>query len=239
MNRIFVLFISISLIANVFVACVHARGNEPFTTYTFSDIAISSVNLVEVTTLNSSLTLTGSAESQAVVELYVSVNGNGSIFRRRNWSNEEIKRYLEENYTIEVKVDSEKLLAVAKPKTNGSQSLSISFKITVPSQMNSNLRTTNGRIQISNLSGSQNLQAVNGSLKVDNVSGKISGRTTNGSINVLDSNDEIDLRSTNGSITANNCNGIIELRTTNGRITETDCDGKIKLSTKNGRVVRR
>ena len=148
------------------------------------------------------------------------VSQNGSRIRRRQWSDEEIKEYLEENQTIEVKVDGEKLLVVAKPKTNlkGSDRFSVSFKITVPIQMNSNLRTTNGSVKISNLSGSQSFSTVNGSLKVDNVSGKISGSTVNGSITVTNSNDDINLSTVNGSITAKDCDGKINLSTVNGRI---------------------
>ena len=190
--------------------------NEAFATYTFSDLAISTINVVEANTLNSSLTLTGSAVSEAVVEMYVS--HNSSRTRSRQWSDEEIKRYLEENHTIEVKVDGEKLLIVAKPKTNGSERYSVSFKITVPKQMNSNLKTTNGSVRISNLSGSQKFSTVNGSLKIDNVSGKISGCTVNRSITVTNSNDDINLSTVNGSITAKDCEGKINLSTVNGRI---------------------
>ena len=216
MKRIFVLFIIVSLNASPFVVNVNAQRNEAFATYTFSDLLMSSVNLVEANTLNSSLTVTGDAVSEAVVEMYVS--GNSPAIRRRQASNEEIKQYLEKNYTIEVRVADEKLLVVAKPKTNGSESYSVSFKITVPRQMNSILKTTNGSVQISNLSGSQTFQTVNGSLKVDNVSGKISGSTVNGSVTVTNSNDDINLSTVNGSITAKDCDGKINLSTVNGKI---------------------
>jgi len=216
MKKLFVLLIIGSLHASLFTANVNAQRNEAFTTYTFSDFVMSSVNLVEANTLNSSLAVTGDAVSGAVVEMYVS--RNGVRIRSRNWSDEEIKQYLEENYTIEVRVDGEKLLVVAKPKTNGAEHYNVSFKITVPRQMNTNLKTTNGSVQISNLAGSQKFSTVNGSLKVDNVSGKISGNTVNGSVTVTNSDDDITLSTVNGSITASDCDGKINLSTVNGRI---------------------
>ena len=215
MKKLIVLFIIGSLNASLFMANVNAQSDEAFTTYTFSDFLISSVNVVEANTLNSSLTVVGDAVSEAVVEMYVS--GNSPAIRRRQWSNEEIKKYLEKNYAIEVKVESEKLFVEAIPKTNNND-FSVSFKITVPRQMNSNLKTTNGSLLISNLSGSQSFQAVNGSLKAENVSGKIFGSTTNGSITVTNSNNDINLSTVNGSITAKDCDGKINLSTVNGRI---------------------
>ena len=212
MKKLFVLLIGISL--NVSLFTVNAQKNEPFSTYTFS---ASSVNTLESTLINGSITVTGGTGSEAVVEMYVS--GNSS--KTRNWSDEEIKRHLEENYTIEIKVDNEKLLAVAKPKNGrkkGKEQFSFSFKITVPGQINTNLKTTNGSIQISDLTGSQNLRTVNGSLKVDHVSGKISGSTVNGSITVTDSKDDINLSTVNGGITAKDCDGKVVLNTVNGRI---------------------
>jgi len=213
MKRLFVFFISASL----FTSCIYAQRNELFTTtYTFSAFAMSSVRMIEANTLNGSLTVTGNAGSEAVVEMYVS--GNSLRSRRLTKSNVDIKQYLEENYTVEVKVSGEKLLVVAKPKTENIMNFSISFNITVPRQMNTNLEITNGSVQISNLSGSQKFQTVNGSLTVENVSGKIFGRTTNGNVTVTNSNDDIDIRTVNGSIISEDCNGKIILKTVNGKV---------------------
>ena len=216
MNKLFVLIINILLITNVFTFRVLAQKNEPFTIYTFSDDIMSSVNMVEVNTLNSSLTLNGDSNAGAVVEMFVS--GNSSESRRRKWSEDEIKKYLEENHTIEVKVDGEKLLITVKQKNKGADLFSISFKITVPKQMNTHLITVNGSITLDNLSGSQKFQTVNGSLTVNNISGTISGKTVNGSITVTNSKDDINLSTINGSITATNCDGKVNLSTVNGKV---------------------
>lgn len=233
MKKLFVLFIVSSLNTSLFTACLNAQRNEPFTTYTFSALAMSPVNVLEATVTNGSITMTGSSNSEAVVEMYVS--GNSPAIRSRKWSDEEIKQELERTYNIEVKVDGEKILIVAKQKSNSRNSqFGVYLKITAPAQINSNFQTTNGSIQISDLSGSHVLQSTNGSLKVENTSGNISGRTTNGSITVTNSNDGIDLRTTNGSVTARNCNGEIILTTTNGGITAKDIKGELKLNSNGG-----
>jgi len=193
-----------------------AQSNEPFSSYTFSALAMSSINAVEASTLNGSLTVSGNANTEIVVEMYVSRNRTG--FLRRARTEKEIKQHLVENYTIEVKLVDEKLLVAAKQNDNKSSQISISFKIIVPRQMNSNLETTNGSVQISNLTGSHKFATVNGSLKVENVSGKIYGSTTNGSITVTNSNDDINLSTVNGSITEIGCSGKINLTTVNGKV---------------------
>ena len=213
-KKIFVLFVLGSLNASLFTTYISAQKNEPFKTYTFP---ASSINMLESTMTNGNITVTGGA-GEVLVEMLVS--GNSPRIRRK-WSDEEIKQYLEENYTIEVKIDSEKLLATARLKNDGKKGknyFSISFRIAVPRQMSTNLKTTNGSIQISNLSGSQKFQTVNGSLKVENISGKISGSTVNGSITVTNSKDDINLNTVNGSIAAKDCDGKIILNTVNGRV---------------------
>ena len=198
------------------MVCVSAQSNEPFSTYNFSTLTMPSVNAVEATTLNGNLTLSGDANSEIVVEMYILRNGAG--FFRRSWSAEETKQHLAENYTIEVKVAGEKLLVAVRQKNNKSSQISISFKIIIPRQMNSNLETTNGSVQISNLTGSHKLETVNGSIKVENVSGKIYGSTTNGNVTVTNSNDDINLSTVNGSITETGCSGKINLTTVNGKV---------------------
>ena len=127
-----VLLFSILLCANLLIL----SAQEPVITRSFR---ASSINAVEATTSGGSITVIGNAGSEAVVEVYAS---------RNNWSAEKIQQTLDENYTIEVKVQNGKLIAEAKPKIKNlnwnRNGLSISFKISVPRQMNSNLQTSRG-----------------------------------------------------------------------------------------------
>ena len=242
MKKLFVLFVSVLINASFYA---HAQSSEPFTTYRFGAAVASTINAVEASSINGSITVTGANVSEAVVEMYVSPtnqnNWRPGLFASRsrqnnNWSVENIKQELDENYTIEVNVRNGTLYAVARPKNRNRHTLGISFRISVPKNVNNNLQTTNGSIQISNLSGSQNLRTTNGSLRVENVTGKISGTTTNGSVTVTNSNDYINLRTSNGSVTARNCSGEITLRTSNGRMNISDLNGVISATTSNGSV---
>jgi len=234
MKKQFVLFVSILFCVS---SCATKRsqeytGNNGSTPFITREFPASSINEVEATTSGGSLVLTGDAGSKAIVEVYVS---------RDNWSAEKIKQVLEENYTLDVKVVNGKLVASAKQKTNffdwNNQGLSISFKISVPKQVNSNSETSGGSIQLSNLSGSQTFKTSGGSLSVDNVSGSMVGVTSGGSISVTNSKDNIDLKTSGGSITAKDCGGTIKLITSGGSLDLNNLTGNINAATSGGSIV--
>ena len=226
MKKLFVLFIGALLSASFLTISANAQQKDPYMTRNFP---ASSIKEMEVITSGGSITVSGDAGSQAVVEVFVT---------RDRWSAEEIKRVLDENYTIEINVKNGKLYAEAKSKnkiTNWNrQGLSISFKISVPKQVSSNLHTSGGSINISNLTGSQDIRTSGGSLSIENITGKITGRTSGGSIKIASSNDNIDLTTSGGSITAENCNGKISLKTSGGTINMSNLSGDIKAGTSGG-----
>ena len=228
MKKAFVLFIGILLSACFCPGYTQDQGKAPFMTRTFP---ASSIREVEASTAGGSLTLIGTADSKAMVEVYVS---------RDNWSAEKIKQALDENYTLEVKVENGKLYVAAKPKNSSffgnQQGLSISFKIFAPDRVNSNLQTSGGSIHISNLSGSQNFRTSGGSLSVENVSGNTVGATSGGSITVTGSKDNIDLRTSGGSITAKDCAGTISLKTSGGSLNLNNLNGNVTATTSGGSI---
>jgi hypothetical protein len=228
MKKLFALFISVFISAAFFSVYAGNQERAPFMT---SDFPASSVKEVEAGTSGGSLTLTGSTGSKATVEMYVS---------RDDWSADKIKQVLDENYSIVIQAENGKLVVEAKQKKNrinwNSQGLSISFKITVPKQVNSVLQTSGGSIRISNLSGTQNFRTSGGSLTVEGVSGNITGATSGGSITVTGSKDNIDLSTSGGSITADYCNGNINLRTSGGSLKMSNLNGTINATTSGGSI---
>ena len=227
MKKLSLLLVSVLFNANLYTVRADDQASDPYLTRKFS---ASTIKSVEVTTSGGSITVNGDAGSEAVVEVYAS---------RGNWSAEKIKKELEENYTIDIKVEGGKLYAVAKQKSSfnwNQQGVSVSFKISVPKQVNSKLQTSGGSITIGNLSGSQDLQTSGGSLTVENVSGNIVGKTSGGSITVSNSKDNINLATSGGSVTAKDCSGNINLKTSGGSIRMTNLDGNIDAATSGGSV---
>ena len=225
MKKLFAVLISVLLNANLFA---NDQQKDPFITRTFP---AGSIRSVEASTSGGSIAVSGNAATEAVVEVFAS---------RSNWSADEIKRAFDENYTIDIKVENGKLCVTAKQKNSrfnwNQQGLNISIKISVAKQTNSNLQTSGGSIQISDLSGTQDFKTSGGSMTVENVSGNIKGRTSGGSITVANANDNIDLSTSGGSITAKDCSGKISLKTSGGSVKMNNLNGDIQATTSGGSV---
>ncbi len=227
MKKVFALFISVLLGANLFTTRANDQEKDPYLTRSFP---ASSVKSIEATTSGGSLTVSGDATSEAIVEVYVSRSG---------WSDDKIKQALDQYYTIDIKVENGKLYAIAKQKssiTSIGSGLSISFKIIAPRQVDSNLQTSGGSIRINDISGSQDFKTSGGSLSVENASGNIVGKTSGGSITVTNSKDNIDLKTSGGSITAKDCSGKIDLKTSGGSLKMNNLSGNIDAATSGGSV---
>jgi len=211
---------------------VNAQDNkEPYLTQSLSSETIKQVN---VETSGGSIAVSGSSQNEARIEMYVNANNGISSL-----SKDEIKKRLEEDYVVKINVAGNTLTATAKNKRDNwdwKRSLSISFKIYVPSNVSTDLSTSGGSIKLNDLSGTQVFRTSGGSLKIDKVSGKIDGKTSGGSINVTNSSDDIDLATSGGSITAENCKGNLDLSTSGGSLHLNSLDGKVKAATSGGRI---
>ncbi len=227
MKKIFVTFICILFGINFYAASASEYDKGPYMTRSFP---VSSVKDIESTTSGGSISVSGDAATNAVVEVYASHSG---------WSDEKIKQTLEENYTIDIMVENGKLYATAKSKKNNlnwNSSVSVSFKISVSQQVNSKLQTSGGSISISGISGTQNFTTSGGSLNVENASGNITGATSGGSIRVSGSKDKIHLSTSGGSISADNCSGNLQLTTSGGSLKLNDLSGDINAATSGGSI---
>ena len=149
---------------------------EPYLTQSLSK---ENINFAEVKTSGGSISVTGGSGSDARIEMYVSPNGSISI------SKDELKSRLEENYEVSIRVSNGRLTAIAKQKNsngwNWKKSLSIAFKVYVPTNVSTDLSTSGGSIHIGSLNGNQDFSTSGGSLHVDNITGSIDGSTSGGS----------------------------------------------------------
>jgi DUF4097 and DUF4098 domain-containing protein YvlB len=209
-----------------------AQDNKtPFMTKSFS---AGSFDEAEVQTSGGSITVTGSGEAPRV-EVYIqpSNRNNGNL------SKEEIQRKLDEDYELNVSVEGNTLVAKAKPKhknINWKKALSISFKLFVPKNTNTDLATSGGSIRLTSLSGNHDFATSGGSLHLEEVSGKMDGRTSGGSIHVKNCSNEMELATSGGSIDATNCTGKMELTTSGGSLKLEGLDGDIEATTSGGSI---
>lgn len=224
-NLILALFLSIAVYAQF------DADSQPYLTKTLST---ESIQEVYARTSGGGITISGVTASETRIEVYVKANNN-----RDDISKDEIKKRLDEDYDLNVSVESGKLTAIAKPRhenMNWKRNLSISFKIYVTKNVNTDMKTSGGGITLTNLSGTHNFSTSGGGLRIDKLSGKIHGRTSGGGITLSDSKDEIDLSTSGGGIDVENCSGNIILATSGGSISLDRLKGTIEARTSGGTV---
>ncbi len=120
--------------------------------------------------------------------------------------------------------------------------VSVSYEISTPRRMDTELVSTNGRIQIGAIEGRAELRTTNGAVHAEGAKGELRGRTTNGAISLVDMAGGCDVATTNGKITAEfaslGSQGCA-LHTTNGAIRITlpeNVHADLEASTTNGSV---
>jgi DUF4097 and DUF4098 domain-containing protein YvlB len=220
------------------VACqsVVVLAQENKAPYLTKSLANNAINSVVVSTSAGGIQVSGKSGETARIEVYIRGN-NG-----RELSKEDIQKRLAEDYDMNISVNGHELSAIVKTKHNFSnwrKSISISFKIYVPQQVSTNLKTSGGGIELDNLKGNETFATSGGGLQIDKLSGTIHGHTSGGGIEVSNSNQEIDLTTSGGGINARNCSGNIKLITSGGGLELNDLKGHIIAHTSGGGVAGR
>ena len=103
---------------------------------------------------------------------------------------------------------------------------SVSYKIFVPRRSNLSLKTNNGGIAISDVSGQIEFSALNGGVSLKRIGGNVKGGTTNGGLRVELSGDRwdgeaLDVKTTNGGVSISipeNYSAHLETGTVNGHL---------------------
>lgn len=211
-----------------------ALAQDDKTPYLTQSLANDAISSVKVVTSAGGIHVSGESGQAPRIDVYIRGN-NG-----RELSKDEIKKRLDENFDMSITVNNHELQAIVKNKHDhidwNEDGLSISFKIYVPQEVTTDLRTSGGGIHLDHLKGREEFSTSGGGLDINTVTGNIRGRTSGGGIHVEHSGDDIDLVTSGGGITAEDCNGTISLRTSGGGLQLDDLKGTIHASTSGGGV---
>jgi len=164
-------------------------------------------------------TLAGNIEVQTIqasnkvkVELYLD---RGYSF----WSNSKNL----DNYRITVIQRGNEIVSSVerKNKETGffSDQMRFSFKIYVPENMSTELKTSGGNVSLSGLQGHHMIKTSGGNIELDEIRGKLAAYTAGGNISI------------------NNSSGILYGKTTGGNITVDQSSGEIRLLSEGGRIL--
>jgi hypothetical protein len=156
-------------------------------------------------------------------------NVNGAVYVE-SWDEQSVEIYAEievkagnrkeaedflEHVTIQVDQQKDRLFVEPDyPRSRGGSfwdwlfgrkpQVSITFRVRVPYQTNTEIKSVNGRVEVSDISGHSELRTTNGGITADNMRGAVDGHTVNGTIRVMltkaSDNDRMSFRTTNGGI---------------------------------------
>ncbi|HLN99180.1 MAG TPA: DUF4097 family beta strand repeat-containing protein [Pyrinomonadaceae bacterium] len=126
---------------------------------------------------------------------------------------------------IRIETAGSKIFA-SGPENRNDHWWSVSYEVFVPHRSNLSLKTNNGGISITDVSGRLEFSALNGGVSLKKVGGNVRGGTTNGGINVELSGDRwdgeaLDVKTTNGGVSMSipeNYSAHLETGTVNGRL---------------------
>ncbi len=213
------------------IACIAqtSANDQPYLT---KSLAATPIKTAEVQTSGGGISVTGVNNNDARVEVYIRDNHGKTL------SKEEIAEKLDK-YNLTVDVTGSTLHAIAKSKMSNmdwKKSLNISFKIYAPNNVSTDLSTSGGNIQLTDLDGNQKFRTSGGNLVLENISGDINGGTSGGNISVSHSHENINLSTSGGNIDAADCNGKMSLSTSGGNIKLNNLQGNIKANTSGGSI---
>ncbi len=112
------------------------------------------------------------------------------------------------------------------PEMDRNQNWSVSYEVFVPQRADLSLKTHNGGIHVSDVSGKIEFEAVNGGVSLARLAGDVAGHTTNGGVKIeLAGNrwdgQRLDVSTTNGGVTISvpeNYSAHVETSTVNGGV---------------------
>lgn len=181
------------------------------------------------------------------------INGNVEVVHNPNIDHVKVELYVRRGFALwsgNRNLDNYRILmiqrgnvitaSVERRSSSGSvrssDDMSFVFLIQTPKNISTDLRTLNGNILLSDISGEHliqnsvgnvivrnssglfNIFSSGGSIELDNLEGQVNGKTVVGSILVNQSSGEMRFRSTTGSIQADGYSGTLIASTVNGMI---------------------
>ena len=191
------------------------------------------ITKVDAQTANGRITLEGSDRDTVTVHARKEVRGKRGV----------AAEFAEQVEVCAEQTGDELRVFTEHPPLPRGVNLAVHYAIKTPRGADVNLRTVNGKIEVSGIIGAINATTVNGGMKLEGDAGPIRARATNGTIkaDIGLLGDEVEFSATNGTIDIQARSGIapVSALTTNGSINLTlpvDFAGQLDAETRRGRV---
>ncbi|CAN5169552.1 hypothetical protein BH23BAC1_BH23BAC1_23000 [soil metagenome] len=203
--------------------------------YLIKEFNMGTSGKLKVKTSGGSINVVGQNGNTIKVEMYVR-KANGGFFGKS--SDSDIAKALE-SYDINISKDGNTVSAIAESKGwswSSKNNMSISFTVYVPFEISSDLNTSGGSINLTDLRGDQKVHTSGGSINCKEVDGDLKAHTSGGSINVENYQGVLDATTSGGSIKLKNANGKLKVHTSGGGISLNEVSGSIDAGTSGGSI---
>lgn len=127
------------------------------------------------------------------------------------------------------------VIRVDAPEALRNKSVGASFTIRVPQACGVDARTSNGSIGLARL-GPVAASTSNGRIQLEDISGTVQADSSNGSIVAVRVHGSLQAQTSNGSVHLTRVQGDCRVETSNGRIEVEEADGLLELETSNGGI---
>ncbi len=191
------------------------------------------ITKIDAQTANGRITLEGSDRDGVTVRAWKEIRGRRAVAAEFA---QKVEVYAEQ-------IGDELRIFTEHPPPPKGVNLAVRYAIETPQEVDVNLRTVNGKIEISGISGSIDATTINDVIKLEGDMGPIRARTTNGSVRaeIGSLTNDAEFSTTNGSIEVevHRCVAPVSVLTTNGSINLTlpaDFAGQLDAEARRGRV---
>lgn len=119
---------------------------------------------------------------------------------------------------------------------NRMRGISITYRLTVPARIETDLQTAGGSIDLSGLAADAKAQTSGGSIRTEAHRGALDLQTSGGSISVKMVEGAVDVSTSGGSISLEEISGSVTGNTSGGSITVSSVEGEVAVQTSGGSV---
>ncbi|MDP8228053.1 MAG: DUF4097 family beta strand repeat-containing protein [Candidatus Electryoneaceae bacterium] len=196
------------------------------------EISAENIQNFGIETVNGSIFISGYDGNTITVDAQLMIRG----------PKEDVCQGLLERTEVIIEDDNGTLSITVKTKKRKKYTLTATFNIQVPNEMNIHTESANGSITLDHISGTIEIETVNGSINGNYLGGDIDASTINGSINLSDLSGNVDAGTINGGIVCQFLTPTpshLDLGTINGNIRlelQDSPDVELEAQTINGRI---
>lgn len=234
LTKVFVTLTALLIITLVVISTAFSFTNSAVVTqdnpYLTEEFDINTPAELKVRTSGGHITVEGSNSNVVRVEMYVRKDGKNLTPKDTDL----------DKWEINISKSGRAIKAIAKNKNTRSfwnnDRPSISFVVFAPKEMSTDLKTSGGHIEATNLVGKQNISTSGGHLTLENLKGTIEAKTSGGHIKLSNLEGDLEIRTSGGHIKASTVTGTLSAKTSGGHIDLKNLKGSVKASTSGGNI---